>query len=103
MTLFNLRYEKITYGYRQAEIKIQAIFTVLWLVNAANFNQIEYLVKRRLISANSISSKPGSSTSNLDSDLEVELNRLRGEMGLTQMKAKSKSSNIRRGTCAKSR
>lgn len=91
LPLFNLSYEKITYGYSQAEIKIQAIFTVLWLVNAANFYQIEYLVKRRLISANSISSKPAISTSNLDSDLEVELNRLRGEMGLTQMKAKGKS------------
>ena len=91
LPLFNLSYEKIIYGYSQAEIKIQAIFTVLWIIDAANLYQIEYLVKRRLISVNSVSSKPTTSISNLDSDLEAELNQLRGEMGLTQMKATGKS------------
>lgn len=91
LPLFNLSYEKITYGYSQAEIKIQLTFTIFWIINAAFFYQIEYLVKRRLIRANAVSSKPTTSTSDIYSALEEELNRLRCEMGLTQMKKRGNS------------
>lgn len=91
LPVFNLSYGKITYGYSQAEIKIQATFVILWIVFAANFYQIEYLVKRRLTRANAGSSKPATSTSDIYSALEEELNQLRGEMGLTKMKRKGQS------------
>ena len=93
LPLFNLSYEKIIYGYSQAEIKIQVTFTILWIMNAAFFYQIEYLFKRRLIRANTVSSKPATSTSDIYSALEEELNHLRCEMGLTQMKRNGKSAH----------
>lgn len=91
LPLFNLSYEKINDSYSKAEINIQAIFTIFWIINAANFYQIECLIKRHLISTNSIRNKPTTNKSNLDSTSDGELNRLRGDMGLTQIKKKGKS------------
>lgn len=67
---------------------------IVWLIIAAYFYQVEYLVRQHLIFRLKIVLKKFKSVrkaSEVD-DLDIELNRLRGEMGITQMKATDKSS-----------
>lgn len=78
-------YETITYNYVQQEANINR-FATLWIICAASFYQIEYLFKRRLTSSNSNNVKSNASKSKHESDSETELNKLRGELGLTKMK-----------------
>ena len=67
---------------------------IVWLIIAAYFYQVEYLVRQHLISRLKIvfkKFKPVRKAFEVN-DSNVEINRLRGEMGITQMKATDKSS-----------
>lgn len=67
---------------------------IVWLIIAAYFYQFEYLMRQHLISKLKIVPKKlklARKASEVD-DLDIELNRLRGEIGITQMKATDKSS-----------
>lgn len=69
---------------------------VIWLITAACLYQAEYLLRHRLrvnsktASNRFTSSKREYKNADID-DIDVELNRLRGQMGLHNMKKKGKS------------
>jgi len=95
LPLFNLNYAKSPDNYTPFEKNIIVIFAIFWLTQAALIYQLEYLVKRRLISAYSNINKSDDSQAGLKSniDIDTEFNQLRGEMGLHNMKYKGESTH----------
>lgn len=92
--LSNFLYQNLLYNYNpEDEQKVLIALSVIWIIYAAVIYQVENLFKRRMISTYSNINKPALITpSAVDSPIEVELDRMRGEMGLTSMKGKRKSS-----------
>lgn len=83
LPFLSLSYEKVANEYNQSAQTIQALFAIVWMINAALIYQFEYLVKRRIISVNI--DKIDRGELNLTSK-DVDLNQLRGEMGIHEMK-----------------
>ncbi|WYL93351.1 MAG: hypothetical protein HEQ35_05315 [Gloeotrichia echinulata IR180] len=93
LPFFNLSYLKKVEYYTDFEKTIIVIFGVLYIFTAALIYQIEYLVKRRLISAYSGNKESDKNKLNTDSNINQDLNRLRAEMGLHKMGSKILSKN----------
>ncbi|HEY9668575.1 MAG TPA: hypothetical protein V6C91_17335, partial [Coleofasciculaceae cyanobacterium] len=75
--------ELVKYEYRMAEIAAG-----IWLISAVYLYQAEYLIRRRLIPKLNLTlqnSKSRKKPYHID-DTDVEIDHLRGEMGLIQMK-----------------
>lgn len=91
LPLLNLSYEKIASGYNSVnDTQLGSWFSTMWLVIAAGLYQIEYLVKRRIIEIYSVNNALATSAANLSSSPDTEVDSLRGEMGMSQMKTNSK-------------
>lgn len=75
--------ELVKYEYRMAEIGAG-----IWLISAVYLYQAEYLIRRRLIPKLNVAlQNPKSRKKRYQiDDTDVEIDHLRGEMGLTQMK-----------------
>ncbi|MHC5829768.1 MAG: hypothetical protein ACYT04_81060, partial [Nostoc sp.] len=63
------------------------MFGLFYISAGALTYQIEYLVRRRIISAYSNNKETDASKSNTNLNTDKELNRLRGEMGIHKMKS----------------
>ncbi|MEH2461944.1 hypothetical protein [Nostoc sp.] len=87
LPFFNLSYAKSIEDYTQMQNNIIVIFGLFHISGMALTYQIEYLVKRRIISAYSGNKETDSRKSNTDFKTDKELNKLRGEMGLHKMKS----------------
>jgi cell division protein FtsL len=91
MPLFGLSFQEITYEYNSsAETTLYGWVSTIWLVIAAGLYQIEYLVKQRIIEVYSVNNELKTSAANLSSSPDTEVDSLRGEMGMSQMKTNSK-------------
>lgn len=92
MPLFGLSFQKIiTYDYNLSDkTAIESWVGTIWLVIAAGLYQIEYLVKRRIIEVYSVNNELATSAANLSSSPDTEIDSLREEMGMSQMKTNSK-------------
>ncbi|MBD1942996.1 hypothetical protein H6F50_11600 [Coleofasciculus sp. FACHB-712] len=99
LPLFNLSYNTLYVNNNLWSETIQAIIAVFWFSSSAFIYQIDFLMKQRLISIHSFNNKAGSVSSNLDLNSEIEIDRLRGDIGITQMKGtvKPKNQNISKG------
>ncbi|MFM2062986.1 MAG: hypothetical protein RLZZ507_2656 [Cyanobacteriota bacterium] len=100
--ILDINFSKSVEFYTDFEEAIIVIFGSIWIINVALFYQIDFLFKRRLLT---ISSETDKSTNELPSPqnvkhkekadhanfVDLEMDRLRGSMGLTQMKGKKKS------------
>ncbi|MEH2134390.1 MAG: hypothetical protein V7K86_28020 [Nostoc sp.] len=86
LPFFNLSYPRSIEYYTQIENNIIVIFGLFQISGMALTYQIEYLVRQRIISTYSVPKETDASKSNTDSGIDIELNRLRGEMGLNKMK-----------------
>ena len=105
ISFFDINYHKIeNLSDLGINFKIEVCFSIIWFINIAYIYHIEYLVRRRLISVYSSSNKiniTGSKKSQTDSDYDpdLELDRLRSQMGVTQMRKGTKiTSRIRKST-----
>lgn len=93
LPLFNISYTRQIESYTQTEYyraienNIVIIFGLFYISSGALIYQIEYLVKCRIISAYSGNKETEPSKSNTDLNIDQQLNRLRGEMGLHQIKS----------------
>lgn len=91
LPFFNLSYARLVEYYTQMpEINnnnIIVIFGLLYISGGALTYQLEYLVKRRIISAYSGNKETNINKSSTDFNIEQELNRLRGEIGIHKMKS----------------
>ncbi|MEH2315570.1 hypothetical protein [Nostoc sp.] len=87
LPFFNLSYAKSIEDYTQMQNNIIVIFGLFQISGMALTYQIEYLVKRRIISAYSGNKETDTRKSNTDFKTDKELNKLRGEMGLHKMKS----------------
>ncbi|MBD1921272.1 hypothetical protein H6F77_09230 [Microcoleus sp. FACHB-831] len=91
MPLFGLSFQEITYEYNSsAETTLYGWVSTIWLVIAAGLYQIEYLFKRRIIEVYSVNNELATSAANLSSSPDTEIDSLREEMGMSQMKTNSK-------------
>lgn len=88
LPLFKLNYTTIIYTYSQPHKNIEAIFAVVWLLSAAVFYQIEYLVKLRLVFGDSVSSHQESI--NNDVLVDVNTNNKQDDIVSTQIQTESK-------------
>lgn len=80
-------YENIRYDYSSGnEKQVLAGLSAIWIVCAAGLYQIEYLFKRRLMDAYYTNNQPAQIQPPVHSPIDVELNQMRGKMGLNQMK-----------------
>lgn len=87
LPFFHLSYEKIRLGSnRWAEIELLAWLAVIWIVNAAEFYQIEDVFKRNIIAINSVRSKATNSSLNLILKPDTEQEQLQSEFGSSQIK-----------------
>lgn len=93
LPLFNLSYARSIEYYTQIQNNIIVIFGLFQISGMALTYQIEYLAKRRIISAYSGKKETDSSKLNTDFNTDKELNRLRGKMGLYKMKSNILSNN----------
>ena len=90
LPLFNPSYARPIEYYTQIQNinnNIILIFGLFYISAGALVYQIEYLVRRRIISAYTGKKEKDISESTIDSNTDEELNRLRGEMGLNKMKS----------------
>ncbi len=83
LPLFKLNYKTIIYTYNQPHKNIEAIFAIVWLLSAAIFYQIEYLVKLRLVFGDSVNSNP-ESTDN-ETSVDIISNNKQDDIGSTQI------------------
>ena len=88
LPLFKLNYKTIISTDSQLHQNIQVIFALVWLLGAAIFYQIEYLVKLRLVFGDSVSSKPESANSNASTNFAPE--SMGSEIGVTQVQTTDK-------------
>ncbi len=73
-------------NYNQTAIETEAKwFGAIWFIATTYLYQVEYLIRRRFASKSKTAPNQPSSNKPVD-DTDVELDRLRGRMGLTQMK-----------------
>lgn len=86
LPLFNLSYARSVEYYTQIQNNIIIIFGLFQISGMALIYQIEYLVRQRIIFAYSVPKETDASKSNNDLNIDIEVNRLRGEMGLHKMK-----------------
>ncbi|MGM3304429.1 hypothetical protein ACSQ6I_00305 [Anabaena sp. WFMT] len=99
----NLNFPQSFEFYTDLEKIIVAIIICIWIFAGALFYQVDFLFKRRLLSIsssgthnqeNNLTSPPNiqthAKTDHLDS-VNLEMDKLRGSMGLTQMKSGNKS------------
>ncbi|ACC81466.1 hypothetical protein [Nostoc punctiforme] len=93
LPLFNISYTKPVEYYTEIGNKIIVIFGLFYISSGALTYQIEYLVRQRIISAYSGTKETDASKSKTDFNTDQELNRLRGEMGVHQMKSNVFSNN----------
>jgi hypothetical protein len=91
--LFNLSYNNINFDDNRLPETLQTMLVISWIFSTAFIYQIEYLMRQRLISAYSINNRAANISSNLDLNSEIELDRLRGDIGITQMKGTVKPKN----------
>ena len=84
LPLFNLNYSIKVAQYTSYQKQIITIFGIILLVTAALLYQFEYCFKRRLLFVNRIDNRNTNNKRNINSDLD----KLRGEMGLNKMKPK---------------
>lgn len=83
----NFSYENIRYDYSSGnEKQVLAGLSAIWIVCAAGLYQIEYLFKRRLMDAYSTNNQTAQIQPSVHPPIDVELNQMRGKMGLNQMK-----------------
>ena len=90
LPLFYPSYDRQIEYYTQIENinnNIILIFGLFYISTGALIYQIEYLVKRRIISAYSGNKENDTTESKINLNTEKELNRLRGEMGLHTIKS----------------
>ncbi|MHC5726402.1 MAG: hypothetical protein ACYTXY_20175, partial [Nostoc sp.] len=90
LPFFNLSYARpIEYYAEMQNINnnIILMFGLFYISAGALTYQIEYLVRRRIISAYSNNKETDASKSNTNLNTDKELNRLRGEMGIHKMKS----------------
>lgn len=92
--LSNFIYQNLLFNYDpEVEQKVLLALSLIWIIYAAMIYQLENLFKRRLISTYSNINKPTSITPTVvHSPIDVELDQMRGKMGLTSMKGNHKSS-----------
>ncbi|WP_413173915.1 hypothetical protein [Anabaena azotica] len=88
--------------YSEFEEILIAVIGCTWIITSALIYQIDFLFKRRLLSVSSATYKPNTNlpsspdvthsekATNANS-VDVEMNNLRGSMGLTEMKSAKKS------------
>lgn len=95
LPLLNPNYVRQIEYYTQIENinKIILTFELFYISAGALIYQIEYLVRHRIISAYSGNKEKDTEKSNIGSNIEKELNILRGEMGLHKMKSNVLSNN----------
>lgn len=86
LPLFNLSYENPVELYTKFEQNVILIFGCTWISIGAFVYQIEFLFKRRLLSTHTVVSQENTSKNNLNTTIDVELDKLRSDMGLTQIK-----------------
>ncbi|MBC1276761.1 hypothetical protein GNF10_12395 [Nostoc sp. UCD121] len=90
LLLFNPSYARAIEYYPQIpniNNNVILILGLFYISAGALTYQIEYLVKHRIISSYSVSKKIDTSKSNTDSSRDIELNKLRGEMGIHTIKS----------------
>jgi len=108
MPLFDLDYGNIDdyyyywhnyywdYYYFNYRNELTLCIEVIWIICAAIIYQIEYLFKQKIIfsyaNSNSKSSQPNPQLKESPESIETELNRLRGDLGLNQVKEVKKNS-----------
>lgn len=85
LPFFNLSYLKPIQYYTDSDKNIIALFGLFWVIAGALIYQLEFLFKRRLLSAHSVIHKEDKSKDNLNSGIDLEIDKLRGDMGLTQI------------------
>ncbi|MFN6485147.1 MULTISPECIES: hypothetical protein [unclassified Nostoc] len=93
LPLFHISYTKPVEYYTRIENNIIVIFGLFYISAGALTYQIEHLVRQRIISAYSGTKETDASKSKTDFNTDQELNRLRGEMGVYQMKSNILSNN----------
>ena len=95
---YGFRYEWRYSGFTETEA---TWLSVIWLITAAYLYQIEFLIQRCLAlksktaNTSAAGNKPESKASNVD-DVDVEFDRLRGQMGLHKMKGRANQPRKRR-------
>ncbi|MEH1936239.1 MAG: hypothetical protein V7L14_21575 [Nostoc sp.] len=90
LPFFNLSYARSIEYYTQMQNinnNVIGIIGLFYISAGALTYQIEYLVRRRIISAYSGNKETDAIKSNTDLNTDKELNRLRGEMGVHKMKS----------------
>jgi hypothetical protein len=100
----NLNFYQPVEFYTEFEETVNLILTCIWTINAALLYQIDFLFKQRLLSLSSTTYKPETNrpipspsnptiTAKSDNNnaVDVELENLRGSMGLTQIKTRKTS------------
>lgn len=96
LPFFNISYARQIEYYTPVENvnnNIILIFGVFYVSAGALIYQIEYLVKHRIISTYSGNKEKDTSESNINLNLDKELNELRGKMGLHKIKSNILSNN----------
>ncbi|WP_143854124.1 hypothetical protein [Nostoc sp. 'Peltigera membranacea cyanobiont' 210A] len=96
LPFFNISYARQIEYYTPMENvnnNIILVFGVFYVSAGALVYQIEYLVRRRIISAYSGNQKKDASELNTNLNPDKELNELRGEMGLHKIKSNILSNN----------
>ncbi len=88
LPLFKLNYKTIISIDSLPQQNIQVIFALVWLISAAIFYQIEYLVKLRLVFGDSVSSKP--ENANRDTSTNMASESMGSEIGVTQVQTTDK-------------
>ncbi len=93
LPLFNLSYARSIEYYTQTQNNIIVMFGLFQISGMALTYQIEYLVRRRIISAYSGNKERDVNQSNTDLKKDKELNRLWDEMGVHKIKPDISSKN----------
>ena len=86
LPLFNLDIFTPTAQYTSYQQQLITIFGIIFLVTAAFLYQFEYCFKRNLILVSPVNNQIIKNNSNKSSHINTDLNKLRGEMGLNQIK-----------------
>lgn len=105
ISFYDINYHKIEdLSDLGVNFKIEVYFGIIWFINIAYIYHIEYLVRRRLIFAYSNRNKINMTGSkkfqtDLDYNPDLELDRLRSQMGVNQMRKSTKiTTRIRKST-----
>ncbi|NJO28247.1 MAG: hypothetical protein HC874_12390 [Richelia sp. SL_2_1] len=90
LPLFDLDYRIPVHRYTYSQKKIIAVFGIIFIIAAALLYQFEYCFKRNLLFNNSIDGKNIQNKPNINSDINSNMNKLRGDMGLYKIRDKNK-------------